>query len=179
MPRIPGTSNAQSAFLRTFRSNPAGPPPEEWPAPAVLRRWLRRPAFQDALVTLREVLRFRTEFHLTAAAAQAAQRLQSNPSQDPAVSAQDYKRLLDLLRLTHTRQRFPVKDPDLRIPSCYNSDGERIYRDDELDEETGEPYGHFPNIQPRNRRPNRVPDFPPYNAPPTPTSSPPPQRSVS
>src|SRR3954470_18479175 len=73
MPRIPGTTNAQTTFLRAFRTNPAGPPPEEWPAPAVLRRWLRRPAFQDALVTLREVLRFRTEFHLTAAAAQAAQ----------------------------------------------------------------------------------------------------------
>jgi hypothetical protein len=159
MPRIPGTTNAQTAFLRAFRTNPAGPPPEEWPAPAVLRRWLRRPAFQDALVTLREVLRFRTEFHLTAAAAQAAQHLQSSPTQDSTLRTQDYKRLLDLLRLTHVRQRFPVKDPDLKIPSCYNDDGERIYAPDELDEETGDPYVPFPNIQPRNRRPTRVPDL--------------------
>src|SRR3954468_6224407 len=111
MPRIPGTTNAQTTFLRAFRTNPAGPPPEDWPAPAVLRRWLRRPAFQDALVTLREVLRFRTEFHLTAAAAaQAAQRLQSPASQDAGPTTQDYRRLLDLLRLTHVRQRFPDKD---------------------------------------------------------------------
>jgi hypothetical protein len=171
MPRIPGTSNAQSTFLRAFRSNPAGPPPEEWPAPAVLRRWLRRPAFQDALVTLREVLRFRTEFHLTAAAANAAQRLQSSPAQE-GVDARDYKRLLDLLRLTHVRQRFPIKDPDLKIPSRYNDDGERLYDDDELDEETGEPYVHFPNIQPRNRRPTKVPDFPPYSSPPPPAPTP-------
>ena len=61
MPRIDGTTNAQTTFLRAFRNNPAGPPPDEWPAPAVLRRWLRRPCFQQALTTLREVLRFRAE----------------------------------------------------------------------------------------------------------------------
>ncbi|MDB5320033.1 MAG: hypothetical protein JWN40_1664 [Phycisphaerales bacterium] len=129
MPRIDGTTNAQTTFLRAFRNNPAGPPPDQWPAPAVLRRWLRRPCFQRALTTLREVLRFRADFHLTAAATQAARQL-AQP--DSAITAPDYKRLLDLIRLSHLRQRFPAEDPDLVIPSHWDEFGERLYRDEEF-----------------------------------------------
>ncbi|MCW3005270.1 MAG: hypothetical protein JWQ20_4568 [Conexibacter sp.] len=106
MPRITGTSNAQTTFLRLFRTHPAGPPPETWPNPALLRRWLRRPAFVTALNSLREALRFQVDFHLAAAAAQAAQRL-TTPGESPLTTL-DLRRLSELLRLAHLRQRFPA-----------------------------------------------------------------------
>src|SRR5438046_4833789 len=89
MPRIHGTTNAMTTFLRAFRQSPAGPPPDQWPAPAVLRRWLRRPAFQQALVSLRHVLHFRAEFHLAAAAAQAALTLHQSAHPTPPPSQRD------------------------------------------------------------------------------------------
>jgi hypothetical protein len=112
MPRIPGTTNAQTLFLRAFRHHPAGPPPEDWPSPVVLRRWLARPAFLNALATLREVLHLRTEFHLAAAANQAAQELQSPPTPDAGLTPQDYKRRLDLLRLTQVHRRSGFDDAE-------------------------------------------------------------------
>jgi hypothetical protein len=42
MPRIAGTSDAQSRVLRTFHTCPGGPPPDQWPSPTIFRRWLRR-----------------------------------------------------------------------------------------------------------------------------------------
>lgn len=134
MPRIDGTTNAQTTFLRAFRQSPAGPPPDQWPAAAVLRRWLRRPAFQQALTCIREVLRFRAQFHIAAAANQAAQSLH-NPAHDTTLTPQQAKRLLDLIRLDYLHQRFPIEDPDLVIPSKYNSQGERLYRPGELTKE--------------------------------------------
>ena len=53
MPRIPGTTNRQSAFLRSFRLDP-NPPPPSWPSRAILDRWLRRPAFRIAYDQVRE-----------------------------------------------------------------------------------------------------------------------------
>jgi hypothetical protein len=123
MPRIPGTTNAQTIFLRAFRRHPAGPPPEDWPSPAIVRRWLRRPAFLSALADLREVLRFRTDFHLTLAASQAAEQLQSPPTGGSALDPQDHKRLLNLLRLAHVRQRFSMEKPDLDPPSRDDRNG--------------------------------------------------------
>ncbi len=104
MPRIPGNSNAASAFLRSFRTNPAGPPPDKWPAPAILRRWLRRPAFRAALSSLQDTLRLQADFHLATAASCAA----ALAAPDPAASetAKSKVEILQLLRLSHLRQRF-------------------------------------------------------------------------
>jgi DNA-directed RNA polymerase specialized sigma24 family protein len=102
MPRIPGTTNAQTTFLRAFRSNPAGPPPADWPTPSLLRRWLRRPAFCRALDSLQRAHRFRADFLLTTAATHAAERL----NDQAGALADDPRRLAELLRLAHVRHRF-------------------------------------------------------------------------
>ena len=115
MSRITGTTHAQTLFLRAFRTNPAGPPPDAWPSPAILRKWLRRPAFRTALRSVQAALRFRADFHLAAAADNAAQRLTS--AADPA----ELKKLADILRLAHLRQRFPAAADatDLRSPATF------------------------------------------------------------
>jgi hypothetical protein len=131
MPRIDGTTNAQSTFLRAFRSHPAGPPPDQWPAPAILRRWLRSPAFCHALHTLRQTLQFRSEFQLACAATQATSALATN---DPQRPAQEAYRLLHLLRIAHQRDRFPRRTTgvysaaaalpqDIRTAFTYAPDG--------------------------------------------------------
>lgn len=48
MPDIPGTSRAQTLFLRAFRKSPTGPTPDQWPSPAILRRWRRKPTMNSA-----------------------------------------------------------------------------------------------------------------------------------
>ena len=74
-----------------------------WPSPAILRRWLRRPAFRAALKSVRDALRFQSDFHLAAASARAARALAASCAQDSPLSPQDaYK----LLHLHHIRQRF-------------------------------------------------------------------------
>jgi hypothetical protein len=149
MPRIKGTTSTMNMFLRAFREHPAGPPPEQWPSPAILRRWLRRPAFQRALISLRKVLQFRAEFHLAAAAAHAAHTLHATA---PTQESQSHKRLIDLLRLSHLRQRFPIEDPDFRIPSKYDDDdGERLYTIEELDDDF-KPLCPFPSMGPKDKR---------------------------
>ena len=124
MPRIPGTTNAQTLFLRAFRRHPAGPPPESWPSPVILRRWLDRPAFRDALATLRDALRLRTEFHLAGAANQAARELQSPPTGGDGLTPEDYKRRLDLLRLTHLRYPLPADSSDALDPCPADGDAD-------------------------------------------------------
>ena len=116
MPRIEGTTNAQTAFLRAFRTNPSGPLPGDWPSPAILRRWLRRPAFGRALASLREAMRFRAQFHLANAANQAAEVLH-DPVQRDALSSQQVRTLFELLRADVIRQRNSAKDPAGLIPS--------------------------------------------------------------
>jgi hypothetical protein len=44
MPKPIRNSHAQTIFLRAFQENPAGPPPDLWPSPAVFRKWLNRPS---------------------------------------------------------------------------------------------------------------------------------------
>ena len=70
MPRIPGTTNRQSAFLRALRTHLDGPPPELWPSPAILRKWLRREPFRRALDSIRDTLTYQTDFALASAASQ-------------------------------------------------------------------------------------------------------------
>src|SRR4051794_11489520 len=77
-----GTTRAQTKFLRAFRTHPFGPPPDAWPSPAILRRWLRRPGFHRAFLDLRTAIRMQADFQLAAASAQAAHQLAQ--AQDPA-----------------------------------------------------------------------------------------------
>src|SRR5436190_8196987 len=123
--RRPST-RAQSIFLRAFRQNPDGPAPDQWPAPGVLRRWLANPKFRRALAQIRDALRLRADIHIAAAAASAAQSIQSTlraapgglaasaasvspDAQTPPDLSKHIKPLTDLLRLAHARHRF---DPD-------------------------------------------------------------------
>ena len=118
MPRIAGTTDAQSTFLRAFRHNPAGPAPAEWPHPAVLRRWLRRPAFLAALNSLHQTLRFQVDFHLATAAARAAAAFTAQPE----FTTQD---LSHLLRLAHLRDRFPANtQPTFATPATFSQRNE-------------------------------------------------------
>src|SRR5437899_2616879 len=120
MPRIPGTTHAQTIFLRTFRNNPTGPAPQDWPAPAILRKWLRGPRFRQALSSVQETLRLQADFHLANAATKAAQRFET---QDSELTTLDLNRIL---RLSHVRQRFtPAPPPPLPPPQApADSDGD-------------------------------------------------------
>src|SRR6266566_3743753 len=100
MPNVNGTTNKQTLFLRAFRTRPTGPAPADWPSPAILRKWLRKPAFVKALHSLQEALRFQTDFHLANAATNAARKF---AAQDSELTTQDLNRLL---RHAHLRQRF-------------------------------------------------------------------------
>jgi hypothetical protein len=106
MANIKGTTRHQTLFLRAFRKHPNGPPPEMWPSPSILRKWLRKPGFVRALSSVQEALRFQTDFHLTNAAKAAAKKLSA---EDAALTTQDLNRLL---RHAHLRQRFPTPTTD-------------------------------------------------------------------
>ena len=129
MPRVPGTTDRQSSFLRAFLKSPSGPPPADWPSPALLRKWLRRPSFRRAADSLLSSLRFRADFHLSTAAAGAVQSLaHSAASPGPQqLDAPDLSPLYRLLRLAHLRQRFSPSgeapsDPPHSAPSTQHSD---------------------------------------------------------
>ena len=62
MPRITDTNNRQSAFLRAFLDNPSGPPRNQWPTPARLRLWLKRPGFRRAYNALVRATQKQAEF---------------------------------------------------------------------------------------------------------------------
>jgi hypothetical protein len=117
MPDIKGTNRAQTLFLRSFRKSPTGPAPEDWPSITLLRRWLRKPAFRTALDSLREALRFHADFQLTIGASQAVQTLVSTPN--AALAPQDVRKLAELLRLAHLRQRFHAAQPALASPANF------------------------------------------------------------
>src|SRR5688500_8233418 len=102
----PVTTRAQGTFLRAFRLNPSGPPPQDWPSPAILRRWLRSPGFKTALRSIQNALRFQTDFVIASAAARAA-RAMDDPAKAPTA-----KQLREILRLAHVRQRFNLANPD-------------------------------------------------------------------
>jgi len=114
MPRITGTTDAQTTFLRAFRHNPTGPAPADWPTPTILRRWLRRPAFLAALNSLHQTLRFQVDFHLATAAARAAAAFTAQPE----LTTQDLSRLL---RLAHLRDRFAsTTHPNFATPATFS-----------------------------------------------------------
>src|SRR5258706_85417 len=99
---------AQTLFLRAFRYNPAGPPPQDSPAPGTFRRWLKKESFRKALASIRDALRFQADLHVATAAAQAAKSLQAAlpaaaPLDPPAVD------------LTATEICLPTP-PDLDYP---------------------------------------------------------------
>jgi hypothetical protein len=117
MSDIPGTTRAQTLFLRAFHSSPDGPPPDAWPSPAIFRRWLRSSRFRIALRTVRDAMRVRADLHLSAASSAAAHTLQSvlaAAPTDPAALLDRHAQLnalTHLLRLAHLRQRFPSDPP--------------------------------------------------------------------
>ena len=108
MPRINGTNDTQSKFLRVFLTNPAGPPADAWPSPVVLRRWLKKPSFRAALAQIREAYRSQVEMHLASAAARCALNVAQNQIENQNSKIENN---LELLRLYHLRQRFPIPDP--------------------------------------------------------------------
>src|SRR5687768_5319668 len=112
MTHIKGTSRAQTIFLRAFRQNPYGPPPDQWPTPNILHRWLRRRAFRTALQSLQETLHFQADFHLSIAAARTAQKLSTLPQ-----DADLHTPHLSLLRLAHQRQQNPPDYAALQSPA--------------------------------------------------------------
>ena len=108
MPRIPGTTDAQSSFLRAFRKTPSGPPPEDWPSHIILARWLKQPRFLEAWNALHEVLQFEAQLRIDVAESHAAGVLAQKtavPPTDP-LERQDLDRAVQLLRTAHLRDRF-------------------------------------------------------------------------
>ena len=110
MPRIEGTTNAQTKFLRAFRTDPHGPSVDKWPSPAVLRRWLRRPGFCDAMASIRDAMRYQADFQLLAASASAAHGLHTSISTGEP-EAKRMKVMGDLMKLAHVRERFAPEEP--------------------------------------------------------------------
>jgi hypothetical protein len=126
MANIPFTSRAQTIFLRAFHISPTGPAPDQWPSPAILRRWLRKPGFRRALDSVQAALRLQSDFQLTTAATRATAQLASLPLESPGnltppesaqskacperserIEKQQSKIPLEsILRLAHVRRRF-------------------------------------------------------------------------
>jgi hypothetical protein len=95
MPRIEGTTNAQSRFLRAFNRSVTGPAGDEWPSPRVLRRWIRQPGFVRALAEIRAAQDLQARVGLSAARIGAARGL---------VVGERVKQNLELLRLAHKQE---------------------------------------------------------------------------
>jgi hypothetical protein len=129
-----GTTKTQRAFLRALHENPGSPPPDLWPAPAILRRWLRKPGFRTALETVRDTLTFQAEFNFAAAVSDAAQRLAS--ARDKPLSHQDLRAITQLLRLAHAKNRFPVRNLNLQSPATFEwAEALRLRRDQDPDQD--------------------------------------------
>ncbi len=114
MANVPGTTRAQTLFLRSFAKSPHGPSPDQWPSPAVLRRWMRRPRFRTALQSLRDTYRFEADLQLARAASITLHKFnESTAVQHDPPSTQH---LREILRLSHARQRFAPPDPAPQTP---------------------------------------------------------------
>ena len=124
MPNFQGTSRAQSNFLRAFRTDPFGPPVEKWPSPAILRRWLRRPGFVQAMRSIRDAMRYQADFQLLAAAASASHAMHSSVStSDRALETAQLNAMSSLMKLAHLRQRFAPEEPAPPVRSTPASAG--------------------------------------------------------
>ena len=112
MPDLPGTTRAQTKFLRACTQDPWGLAGKDWPNAVTFRRWMRRQTFRKAVKGIRDALRFQADLHLTAASAVAAQVLSesiTNPQADEEKLARQrdqLKDLITLLKLVHARERF-------------------------------------------------------------------------
>lgn len=116
MSNIKGTTKAQTLFLRAFKTDPHGPGVEKWPSPAILRRWLRRPGFVQAMRSVREAMRYQADFQLLAAAASAAQVMHAAVStNDSEMQVARMKAMSDLMKLAHIRQRFAPPEPPVPV----------------------------------------------------------------
>ena len=113
MADIKGTTRAQTLFLRALSKSQCGPRAEHWPSPAVLRRWLRREGFVNAMDSVRDALRFQADFQLLSAAASASQILHTSACSDDHEAARaKMKAFADLMKLAHLRERFARTDDD-------------------------------------------------------------------
>ena len=110
MPDIKGTTRAQTKFLRAFRTDPHGPSEDKWPSPAIMRRWLRRPGFCDAMASIRDAMRYQADFQLLSAAASAAHAMHTSLATGEP-EAKRMKVMNDLMKLSHVRQRFAPEEP--------------------------------------------------------------------
>ncbi|HZZ44775.1 MAG TPA: hypothetical protein VFE58_17695 [Tepidisphaeraceae bacterium] len=120
MPDIRNTTRAQTRFLRMLRRSDGSYPVEHWPSPLLLRRWLKRDAFREALDDILEALHLQSDLHLARATVRAA-----NDLPDTLFSAPETHRAhLSTIRLSHyhrnsvrrttpPRASFPHVDPEL------------------------------------------------------------------
>jgi hypothetical protein len=115
MPNVTGTSRAQTLFLRAFHTHQNGPPAELWPSPAILRRWLRRPAFRSALESVLAALRYQTDFHLAVAACHTARMIADGAALGEIENTPPKPD--QLLKLNHLRQRFPGQPTPSALPA--------------------------------------------------------------
>ncbi|HYE20458.1 MAG TPA: hypothetical protein VEA69_18570 [Tepidisphaeraceae bacterium] len=113
MPRAHRPTQAQLDFLRAFYASPAGPAPADWPAPAVLKKWLARDTFRQALVGLFEALHVRADLQLAAAATHVAARFTQNGDAETTAPLEP-RDALRLLRQAHLRERAHAKDQTVR-----------------------------------------------------------------
>ena len=155
MPRIPGTNNQQSAFLRAMRTHLDGPPPELWPSPAIMRKWLRHAGFRRALDSIRDVLTYQTDFALVSAANCAARRFlvaatatgattapteagaADKPNVPSTPTPEATRAFCQLLRLAQQRAESAAS-LKLKSPATFDLSGWSWQRQDELDEEQEE-----------------------------------------
>ena len=123
MPRIEGTTNQQTKFLRAYRTHPHGPPAELWPSPAIFRKWMRSYAFQRALNKIKDALRYQADIHLATAANRAALSVTDpvvTEDADPRTAQMRFSNALNLIRLSHIRQRFHPDEPLKTIPQIFD-----------------------------------------------------------
>jgi hypothetical protein len=114
MADLPGTTRAQTTFLRACAKDPIGLCGKTMPSAITFRRWMRKPTFRRAVKGIRDALRFQADLHLSAAAAAAARSLDATAANGEADEQQQERQrahlrdLLSLLKLVHARERFSV-----------------------------------------------------------------------
>jgi hypothetical protein len=84
--------------------------------------------------TLQNVLQYQANFHLATAATQAAQRLTVADADGTPLSALELRRLAELLRLAHLRQRFPADTP-VSSPATFEFRDKVEYLQNEIDDQ--------------------------------------------